>query len=142
MSFPCEECCEIESGTVVSRVENRMRFEILNRGRKRIKICKVDGCLLRPDGKKCDYLFLYSDRALLVELKGRDRNRALLQLIEAAEALGSESFDGKVEAYIVTSKVPRADTKYQSNILRLKRRYRAANCKLPSQKNRKYSIKI
>ena len=142
MSFPCEECCVVENGTIVSRVENKMRFEIVNKDKKEIKVCQVDGCLLQTDGKKCDYLFLFSNRALLVELKGRDRNHAFLQLIETAEALGSNSFDGKVEAFIVSSRVPRVDTKFQTNSAKLRKRYKRAKCVLPFQKNRQCSIVV
>ena len=142
MSTLCDECCSTEDGKIVTRTENRRRFEIVNTKRKQIKVCLVDGCLVQGDGKRCDYLFLVSGRAILVELKGKDRNRALHQIIESAEALGSVSYPGDVEAYIVTSRVPRADTSYQKTAKALMKRYRSAKCKLPFQKNNRVSISV
>lgn len=135
MSLPCEKCCKTERGSVVVRSEKGKRFEIRNRQRRVVKVCRVDGYLLRENGKKCDYLFLLEGRALLVELKGKDRNRALQQLIESAEKLRSNRFKGRVETYIVSSKVPSADTLYQRELKRLHRRFQVARCSAPTQKN-------
>lgn len=142
MPFRCKECCVVESGSTIARAENKMRFEIVNKQRRKVRVCKIDGCLIQGDNKRCDYLFLLPNQAFLVELKGIDRNHALMQIIESAETLGSRSFNGQVHAYIVTSRVPRADTKFQSNIAKLRKRYIAAKCRLPVQKNIQISIEI
>ena len=142
MNLPCKNCCRIENGSIIARSENGMRFELVNSQRRPIKVCKVDGCLIQSSGKKCDYLFIFRNTAILVELKGRDRSRALEQIVETAERLDSKSFSGDVNAYIVTSKVPRADTNYQTTLLRLRKRYGNAKCGLPVQKNLRISISI
>lgn len=138
----CDECCSIENGQMVVRSENRRRFEVVNKRRRSIKVCLVDGCLIQSDGKRCDYVFLVPGKAILVELKGKDRNRALHQIIESAEALGSVSYPGNVEAYIVTSRVPRADTSYQKTARALTKRYKNAKCKFPIQRNNRVSISV
>lgn len=70
----CDECCSIENGKIVTRTENRRRFEIVNTKGKQVKVCIVDGCLVQGDGKRCDYLFLVPGRAILVELKERSQS--------------------------------------------------------------------
>ena len=119
-----------------------MRVELKNGKNKHIKICVVDNCLIRSAGKKCDFLFLLSKRAILVELKGKDRTRALYQLIETAEALNSKQFHGRVESYVITSRVPKADTKYQTELTRLRKRFQTAKCCIPQQKNHRLSISV
>jgi len=141
MSLPCDECCKIENGSIVSRSENKRTFRLHNPENREIKVCEVDGCLIKS-GKRCDYLFLLSNRAFLVELKGKNRNRALCQLIETAEALDSRSFQGVVKTYIVTSRTPKIDTDWQAALQNLKRRYRNAGCRLPEQRNSRITIQV
>lgn len=130
------ECCEVSKSSMISRTENKMTFRVKNDGRHEVTVCRVDGCMLGEGSKKCDYLFVVGNIvAYLVELKGQDRRRALLQLVEAAEDLAVGELNVPVKTCIVTSKTPRADTKYQKDVLRLKTRFKKAGAAAPIQKN-------
>lgn len=143
MTKNCAGCCKIECGQKVVRKENGMRFEIMNAARRKVKVCRVDGCMIKSEQKKCDFLFIVdSELAIFVELKGQDRTRALYQIIESAETLNSKDFQGEVQSFIVTSSTPKADTKYQVATRRLEARFRKAKCALPKQKNLIFSIKV
>lgn len=63
-----------------------------------VAIAKIDDCIIRgSDVKKCDYAFLYEVQTscsfvIMVELKGRDYERALLQLQNTYENTEFQSF--------------------------------------------------
>lgn len=139
-----KKCCTIETHSIVQRVESGKTFGILNSGRRKIQVCRVDGCLINDEGKRCDYLFFLShekiDRIALVELKGIDISYAVEQLVVTAEALNLSQYGVKIESYIVSSSAPRATLKFQKAILQMSSRYKKAGVMPPQRKNIKHYI--
>ena len=135
------ECCSAHGDAIVSRSENGKKFEILNPDRKKIQVCRVDGCLLVGAGKKCDYIFVvHGGRAMFVELKGVDMVRALNQIMESAESLRVEKWLGAKVSYIVSAPNPKANSTYLSEIRKLSARFKAVGLDLPVRKNRVITV--
>lgn len=129
-------CCEIEDGSLVSRKEFGKSFSVKNGSRKRIKVCRVDGCLITGSAtRKCDYLFILDEenvqKFILVELKGSDHIHAIDQIVEAAEQLKLNQRRVEVDSYIVGSPNPKANTKVQKHLARSVARYKRAGVKIP-----------
>lgn len=136
-------CCSVESGSIVARCENGKRFQIVNGSRKQIKVCRVDGCMLTGATKRCDALFIVENEKLyLVEFKGRDHTRALLQILETAEELGITDFVGLKHSVIVCSASPKISTKYQNMQLRLFKRFQSVGLEFPIKKTDRYSCEV
>ena len=74
-----ERCCDGNSNSIIICEENKMKFEILNKDKVEVCKYKVDGCLISDKKAKCDYFVLVEgkSRAMLIELKGQDRKRAI-----------------------------------------------------------------
>ncbi|MFN3972883.1 MAG: hypothetical protein ACK4L4_16190, partial [Gemmobacter sp.] len=138
------ECCSVEDGSSVVRKENGKVFGIKNTKRRRIQVCKVDGCLISGSSKKCDYLFVLDldapKRIVLVELKGIDHIAALYQLVSTAEQLDLKSKGLAIECYIVGSPNPKIQTKFQKELLRVSARYKQANLNFPQRKSDRLTI--
>lgn len=138
-------CCEVETNSKVSRAENGKKFTVENRSRKKVQVCQIDGCMINDSSKRCDFLFVLDietpQRAVLVELKGVDHIHAISQLIATAERLNLKHYGVPLESYIVGSPAPKANTKFQKELLKQAGRYKKADLRLPVRKNMSHSIK-
>lgn len=117
------ECCAVENGSVVSRSEGGKTFRIINRSRRSIQVCRVDGCLIDDNAlRKCDFLFVLEfgnvQRIILVEMKGTDHVGAIGQIMSSAENLQLQRYGVPIEAFIVGAAAPKVQTKYQNALLR------------------------
>jgi hypothetical protein len=96
--------------------EHKSKFTLCNASKLAIKKIQVDGCL--TDGttdqhKQCDWLFVVptteaekKQRALYVELKGSDINKAQQQLSETIRQTKDCYATAKRLCFIVTTRVP------------------------------------
>lgn len=125
-----DQCCTRHKGKVLQVSAGKSKFTISNKAGEAITICDVDGCIITDNCERCDKLVQFGDSAtLLVELKGRDIEKARKQL-EASlrHDLLRPHLKGQVSALVICSKVrvPR----FNSFLLKSKQHFmRNYNCR-------------
>lgn len=89
--------------------ENRSKFEVVNCNRVEVRKVEVDGCLINDHREKCDWIISIDsiNKALFIELKGCDVDKAISQLKSTLEHTKAkyQSFDR--ECFAVTTRVPK-----------------------------------
>lgn len=73
----------------------------------------VDGCEIKDDGLRCDYLHLAKDTEFYIELKGQDLPHAMDQLERIISLLGAKNKAQKRTCYIICTRSPLASTEIQ-----------------------------
>lgn len=125
------ECLSTKSGnsTSISLQEKRSCFRIKNSKKILVSVYEVDGCLLKleSDGPRCDYLVLIDDRDLeiFVELKGCDIGKAIKQLENSIQNLSENATALVKNCFVISTRIPKADTSAQKAKLLFKRKYNA-----------------
>jgi hypothetical protein len=105
------DLCSTE--TTDSRVvvqENRSRFEVTNSRRESLKKVQVDGCLISDHSEKCDWIIEInnqSNRALFIELKGCDVDKAISQLKSTLVHTQEKYANYAKECFAVTTRIPK-----------------------------------
>jgi hypothetical protein len=130
--------CSVQStNKIIPAEEHRRKLTINNPSEKVIRKIKVDGCLPIKSGKRCDYMFEIDtpiskdnpipkiERAIYLELKGCDIEKAYEQLISTIEIFKSKHQQTKKECHIVASRVPKAGTKVQQLKVQMKKHTQA-----------------
>ena len=125
---PCP-CTEALTDSKIRVEENGKKAVFLNIGRARCLRVHVDGCLIKQ-ATACDWLVVMGDEgAVLVELKGKDVEHALVQLETTMEHIvASKKYPNRVAALVVCGGVPKHpsfDTKLQRAKSRLVARFKA-----------------
>ncbi|MBF0487404.1 MAG: hypothetical protein HQK98_04520 [Nitrospirae bacterium] len=103
----CILCDSSDEGFHVE--ENNKEFIINNISKKRFMVIEIDGCIIKKEQKKCDYLFINCNESkfYFVELKGRNVPYAVKQILATLDKFKTNEFYKKsesVNAYIVTSR--------------------------------------
>ena len=72
--FNFDSCGQSTQFSTIVCEENKRKFIGLNKNRKTILKVKVDGCLKKIEGKRCDWLLIdiSANIAYFIELKGSD----------------------------------------------------------------------
>jgi len=108
-----QECNSTTANKIVSVSENKRTFKINNKSIFTINKVTVDGCYIK-EGRKCDYLFEIIDNELkdvfYVELKGKDIEKAVIQLEATLRHCFHLHKNITRSCYIVASRVPKAST--------------------------------
>lgn len=122
-----EQCNDVVSHKIISRSENNRTFKINNPSQLSVNVVTVDGCYIQ-NGTKCDYLFevLQKDvvlQAFYVELKGKDIFHAIEQLENTIKHCKTLHQNIQKEAYIVASRIPKANTSSQN----IKKKFKTKN---------------
>lgn len=103
----CTEECYDSKVTVK---ENRSRFVLNNESRYKVLRTKVDGCFIQGHEERCDWL-LSTDQpekmAYLVELKGKDIDKAISQLSATLDKLPQSLASHKKICIAVTTRIPK-----------------------------------
>ena len=93
---------------------------------------KVDNCLITGERERCDWLFEVpiippppTHRVCYVELKGKNIEKAISQIISTMEYTRQQYDKYKREAYIVSSRVPAESASTQAMRIKLKRDFGA-----------------
>lgn len=89
--------------------EKRSKFEVINRNRIELKKVEVDGCLITDNKEKCDWIISIDsmNKALFIELKGCDVDKAISQLKSTLEHTKDKYKNYERECYAVTTRVPK-----------------------------------
>ena len=109
-----EKCTTATKDSVIVLKENRSKLEINNDKKLKIKKIQVDGCLINDKHEKCDWIVTLESkeikRAIFVELKGCQLDKAVSQLKHTLHLTTDYFTDYKKECYAVTTRVPKHGT--------------------------------
>ncbi len=113
-----DSCNKCDNRAIFVQTENKRSFRIKNSSKKEINEVRVDGCLIKG-GKRCDWLYEIECKGVkevfYVELKGKDLNHALEQILETIKYCDKTQNHNscKKRAYIVLSRYPKEDSSIQ-----------------------------
>lgn len=130
MDFP--DCTEERSDPriVISdkgAKNQRSRLAIENPNQQTIKIVQIDDCVIQ-EGLRCDRLLLAANRAVLVELKGNDVEKAIHQIEASIAYLKQQcsSFSSQeVTGIIYCTRCPLSVTDIQNHKVRFQKKHQA-----------------
>ncbi|MBM0511449.1 hypothetical protein [Aeromonas hydrophila] len=116
------------SDTCIVVKENKSKFELKNPNRIEIKKTKVDGGLISDDRERCDWLFAIQDpqpRAMFIELKGCNLDKAISQLNSTIEHTKDIFKKHSKECFAITTRVPKNDSSTRRLILDMMKKKQA-----------------
>ncbi|EPK9718804.1 hypothetical protein [Pseudomonas aeruginosa] len=116
-------CMTIKNDPILVFSEEKSRFEIVNKNRRRIEVHQVDNCLI-TQGVRCDWLLIDSESGseCFIELKGSDIKHAVAQLVAAVQQLSKRA--GRRNGYIICARNPLSTTEVQLLAKKLLKQYR------------------
>ena len=114
--------CLIEKSSKRSATfsESGVKAYISNTSKSKYCYWKVDGCLIKGDAKRCDFLICASGQLTFIELKRSDCDAAAKQLESAVDLLRNDP-ENPVNAVVVSCKSPFPKS-WQRSILSLARK--------------------
>ncbi len=104
------KCSTLANDSTIVVQENKSRFELKNPERKYFQKIEVDGCLIGEGFEKCDWIIASENqkkRALYIELKGCDIDKAISQLKSTLLHTKEKYRDYNRECYAVTTRIPK-----------------------------------
>ncbi len=113
--------CRCASKARLMAEENGRKFILIVSDWKKVEKIKVDGALIcDQEIEKCDYFFFYhpsgnlnnDSHAYFVELKGKNINKAMSQIISTIQCFMREGLTRNItlqKAFIVSSRFPQRD---------------------------------
>jgi hypothetical protein len=110
MSMDYDLCSTETTDSRVVVQEKRSRFEVQNSRRASLKKVQVDGCLINDHREKCDWIIEINDqsqRALFIELKGCDVDKAISQLKSTLTHTRTRYSNYAKECFAVTTRFPK-----------------------------------
>ena len=123
-------CSEERADPIIAVTEKGKTFRLLNPKRRTIVQVEVDGCLITGERERCDWLFVVpleptppSHRVCYVELKGKNVEKAISQIMSTIDYTKKQYAKYNKEAYIVCSRVPQESPSTQAMRIKLKRDY-------------------
>lgn len=85
------KCEEIADNTKIILEENRSKICFINENRNKIRKIKIDGCVIKDERIRCDYLLILpNETELYVELKGGNVTHAVVQIEETIKAVSKD----------------------------------------------------
>ncbi len=130
------------SATETKAEENKRTFYLDVRNDK-ISFCRIkyDKCIYQGKDEHCDYIFAlnHSDKKtewLFIELKGQDIKKGIDQITASIKQIGQSKLKGRLSAFVVSSKVPKAA---RSDVKNAKERFAKTFKTIPIVKNNTYT---
>ncbi|WP_036566274.1 hypothetical protein [Oceanospirillum beijerinckii] len=141
MCCPYDRCSIRCNDPKIVVKENKSRFEVSNSKRKYVSKIQVDGCLFDEKNEKCDWIIEYDDpskKALFVELKGCDLDKAISQLKSTLNLTRKRFNEHQKECYVVTTRIPKHGSTVRRKCIDFQKQTKATL----SVKNLKFSLTI
>jgi len=113
-----KKCNKCKNDKIIFAKGHKREFIIKNRSKKNINKVIVDDCLIK-EGIRCDYLFEIEcedlKEILYVELKGKDLNHALEQILTTIEFCKNRYSHHHYtrKAFVILSRYPKEDSSIQ-----------------------------
>jgi len=127
----CTEC--VRNDPVVVR-EKKSQYRLENPANKEICKTRVDDCYISR-GKRCDWLLVDCEaaNAYFVELKGADFRRAIEQIDETINRVGSDLQGFGLFARVVLTKSPTPHLRNTPDVLKFEKRLRKSRGNLKTK---------
>lgn len=109
-------CTVVTNNKIIPLQENKCCLIVKNPQQREAKKIQVDGCLLPVDVEKCDWLLtveLPAPKAIFVELKGGNVDKAVRQLESTLQKTKSEYGGYKKICRVVSTKSPLSSSEIQ-----------------------------
>lgn len=105
-------CITINENSKLVFAEEKSRFEVSNKNKRKVELHKVDDCLITK-GIRCDWLLIdaMTKAEVFIELKGGDVEHAVNQIIESVRQLSKSA--GKKNGYVICTRNPLSATQVQ-----------------------------
>lgn len=132
---PYENCLEFaeQKNKIVTCTDRKFSTKYIyeNDSLDTLSKYRVDGCLIKDEDTKCDYLLLNCTKEVsyFVELKGSDLIKAVEQIDRSIDILHKDFKEYSVEARIVLTRVNTTDLK-STKLIRLESKLKKLNGKL------------
>lgn len=122
-----ETCRTTSKNKIFTFQENRSALTLVNTDQVDSIRIVVDGCEIKDNGMKCDYLHIAKGIEMYIELKGQDLTRAIKQIERTMALLSANVQKEPKKGYIICTRSPLASTEIQSYDRMFRQKY---NCKL------------
>lgn len=99
-------CVVRKNDKLIKFAEKSRKIVFLNDKRSTFDCAVVDGCLVKEPIRKCDNYLRDDERIWLIELKGKDIEHAVRQIVGTTEAIQSHIGDREIIPVIIASKCP------------------------------------
>lgn len=86
--------------------QNKRSARFINAAKRPYDVGVVDGCIITDGTPRCDNFLRTEDVIWLIELKGKDVEHAVEQIVSSTHALEDHIENRSVEAVIVATKCP------------------------------------
>lgn len=123
-----EDCSVRSNNPIVTVSECACSFEIKNPDKIIINKVKIDGCVIRDERERCDYLFEIGSPThcvIYLELKGCHVEKAFSQLVSTLGYFKHQHSSLNRFCHIVASRVPRATTGTQAMKVKMAQKHKA-----------------
>ena len=119
----CEQQCRDPE---IVRHERRSRFVIRNPNRGSVRVIRIDGCVI-TEGRRCDWLFIPTSGQveIFAELKGSAVGHGIEQIRNTIPQVSEDPAGLRKFCYVVSSSVPKMQTRLQRDKGRFRRAYNA-----------------
>jgi hypothetical protein len=115
--MPCSnfQCCSTSNNKTLSKQEKKSNFILQNSHQREIVLVKLDDCEhYRHLGERVDWILNCKDKdlSIILELKGKDEEKALSQLKNVANSLKDKFLTNRY-AFTVKTRTPQTTTAIQ-----------------------------
>lgn len=130
-----EECTERSNNSIFTFEERGMKLTLINTDRVDSEKIRVDGCVIKGNIQRCDYMHKAKDVERYIELKGKDIQRGYEQIVNTIEILGVDKTTKPKISYIICSRSPVGTTKV-TELQRMLRRDYNSDLKVKSRQHK------
>lgn len=122
------ECENFKTDSKIVLQENKSKIIFLNADRNKIRIIKIDGCVIKDNNTlRCDYGIEPCDEVeIYVELKESDIKHAVRQIESTISLLSNNPQKIRKLCFIVSTRVPRQTTSIQQLKIQFKKKFNAS----------------
>lgn len=128
MTLNYEGCTKTTKNKIIPVSENKCTLTVNNPEQREIKKIQVDGCLLAENDEKCDWLLtteLPSKKALFIELKGSNVDKAVSQLKSTLKKTEPTFDEYKKICRVVSTKSPLSSSEIQKIQIDMRKNHEA-----------------
>lgn len=113
LNMKMENCRKTSNNKVFTFKENRSSLTLLNKDEVPSMTILVDGCEIKGDQIRCDYMHIAKETEIYIELKGQDLTHAMDQIEKTMGLLSTDKKKQKKISYIICTRSPLSSTEIQ-----------------------------
>lgn len=106
-------CSKNSNQKIFSFKENKSTLTLINFDQVESECIYVDGCEIKDNGIRCDYLLIAKGLEMYIELKGQDLIHAMNQIHRTMSILSDDIKKHPKISYIICTRSPLSSTEIQ-----------------------------